>query len=75
MPPDTISHALALLDAGRLPDAQALCHRILRQTPNHPAAHCGFCVPPDSPEQMAAAFLEACNDPDRLAIYGRNARH
>jgi glycosyltransferase involved in cell wall biosynthesis len=34
----------------------------------------GWLVPPESPEELAAAILEAASDPARLAEFGRNAR-
>lgn len=34
----------------------------------------GWLVPPESPEALAAAIIEAASDPVRLAQFGRNAR-
>ncbi|MBC8252505.1 MAG: glycosyltransferase, partial [Ardenticatenia bacterium] len=35
---------------------------------------CGIWVPPDRPDDMARAILEATQHPDRLERYGRNGR-
>jgi len=34
----------------------------------------GWLVPPESPEALAAAILDAASDPVRLAVFGRSAR-
>ncbi len=34
----------------------------------------GWLVPPESPEALAAAILDAASDPERLCEFGRNAR-
>jgi len=35
---------------------------------------CGVFVPPDSPEKLAAMILALKDDPERLSVYGLNAR-
>jgi len=37
-------------------------------------AGCGFCVPPDSPQQMADVILQAWRSPDLLDRFGHNGR-